>query len=351
MVDLNDFADAVRDEETRVMRENRRLRSAIANAERANADLRQRLGLFESLDSEPIEAPEWLVTPSRDEKVGIPSLLVTDVHYDEVVDLEQTGGINKYNREIADLRLERAFTRAVKLSRDYLSGVRYDGFNLMLGGDMVSGVIHEELKETNQAEIMDTVVSMVEPLVAGVHLLQEQFGKVHVSGVVGNHGRNTRKPRSKNRVTDNFDWLVYRLLMRETERLPGVSFNVPKSADALIQVYDTRYLLTHGDQFRGGSGISGIFTPLRLGAARKNEVYSYRGEPYDVMVFGHFHQALPVPSLGLIGGGSLVGYSEYSAVNNFRPEPPRCEFWVTTPEHGPTFHAPVFVQNREREGW
>jgi hypothetical protein len=57
------------------------------------------------------------------------------------------------------------------------------------------------------------------------------------------------------------------------------------------------------------------------------------------------------PGKGLIVGGSLVGYSEYNYINNHEPEPPQCAFWVTTPQHGVTFTAPVFVADRKAEGW
>jgi hypothetical protein len=64
---------------------------------------------------------------------------------------------------------------------------------------------------------------------------------------------------------------------------------------------------------------------------------------------GHFHQYITIP--GLIVGGSMKGYDEYAYGLNLRPEPARQAFWVTTPEYGPTIHAPVYIQDRDKEGW
>src|SRR5439155_961093 len=133
-------------------------------------------------------------------------------HFDEVVRPEEIGYLNCYNRKIAEQRLKRAFDKSIVLARDYLKGVIYDGVVLFLGGDMFSGNIHEELKETNAATLMDSLVHWIEYLEAGVKQLANEFGKVHVVCVVGNHGRMTKKPRAKLRARDNIDWALYKFL-------------------------------------------------------------------------------------------------------------------------------------------
>lgn len=353
---LDAFADARAEarytENADIARTARALRGALEERDRELADLRKRLGLYERLDGARLTPPTWLA-PAKGSKghEGIPALLLTDVHWDEVVRAEQVGGINAYSRRIAEQRVRRAFEGAVRLSRDYISGIAYPGIQLFLGGDLLSGVIHEELRETNEAQVMDSVLSVLEPLEAGVALLAETFGQVHVAAVVGNHGRNTRKPRAKHRAQDNFDWLIYKLLERDCRGRAGVTVQVADAADTMVTVYGTRYLLTHGDQFHGGSGISGLMAPLMLGAHRKTRRQAAAGAPYDVMVMGHFHQSVMFPAKGIIVGGSVVGYNEYAYQANMEPEPPQCAFWITTPEHGPTITAPVYVQDRKAEGW
>jgi hypothetical protein len=312
--------------------------------------VRKRLALYEALDEAKLAPPEWLAPKKPSKKhAAIPSLLLTDIHYDEVVKPEQIGGVNKYNRAIADQRIKRAFEGAVTMSRDYLSGVSYEGFNLFLGGDLLSGIIHEELRETNEAVITESIVSVVEPLEAGITLLAEQFGKVHVSAVVGNHGRNTRKPRAKNRATDSFDWLVAKMVERGLKGDGRITTQISQAADTHVKLYNHKYCLTHGDQFQGGSGISGFLSPLMLGVHRKSKRDAATGNEWDTLVMGHFHQSYFLK--GLIVGGSLVGYSEYSYGGNLAFEEPQAAFWLTTPERGISVSAPIFVQDRKAENW
>lgn len=339
-------------DESAVMRENRRLRSSLKTAESERAEYAKALDLIRSLEAAEARAPKWL-SPKKPSKANhaIVNLLVTDTHFDEVVRPEEVDFVNSYDRRIAEMRLKRCFEKTIELARDYLAGVTYDGAVLMLGGDIFSGNIHEELEQTNVSTLFDAVLHYVEIMQAGITMLAEEFGKVHVAGVVGNHGRQTKKPRAKNRARDNVDWLLYKLLARDFKPDDRITFQVPDASDALINVYDTTFLLTHGDQFRGGTGISGALAPLMLGSHRKTRRQAASGHPYDVMVLGHWHQYISIPGKGLLVGGSLKGYDEYAYVSNFEPEPPQQAFWLTTREHGVTFSAPVFVADRKKEGW
>lgn len=348
----DDKAKATFSENQEIARSARAARATVAEKDKELEDLKRRLGLYEKLDAEQLAPPTWL-TPrtSAKDNVAIPSMLLTDVHWDEVVRPAEVEGLNCYNRQIAEQRVRRAFEGAIRVSRDYLANLRYEGFQLFLGGDLLSGVIQDELRETNQEAVMDSVLSILDPLAAGINLLAASFERVHVAAVVGNHGRNSKKPRAKRRAKDNFDWLVYKLLEREYRGRPNITMRVGEAADTHVVLYNTKYLLTHGDQFSGGSGISGALAPLLLGAHRKTRRQAAAGKPYDVMVMGHFHQTIFFPAKGLIVGGSVVGYSEYSYLGNLEPEPPQQALWLTTPERGVTFSAPIFVQDRKAEGW
>lgn len=315
-------------------------------------DVQHRLGLYEEMEGADLEPPQWL-TPEKVSKKheAIPVMMLTDVHWDEVIKPEQVDFVNAYDRGIAQKRLRRAFERSIQVTRDYVSGVTYTGFQLLLGGDLFSGLIHEELRESNRATIIEGVLSLTPELLAGINLLSEHFGRVHIESVVGNHGRRTQRPRAKDRAQDNFDWLVYKLLQRELGGRKDVTMRVADATDAEFRVHGVRYLLTHGDQFRGGTGISAALAPLLLGAHRKTRRQAAAGRPYDVMIMGHWHTSLWLPSWGVIVGGSVVGYSEFAYQANLPPEQPQCDLWLNTPERGITMHAPVFLLDREAEGW
>ena len=162
--------------------------------------------------------------------------------------------------------------------------------------------------------------------------------------MAGANGRRTRKPRYKRRAKDNLDWLFYQMLARQFAQNPKVTFAIPDSLWALVPAYDTTMLLEHGDEFKGGAGISAAMAPLLLGEHRRRKQHRF-----DTLVCGHFHSRFIKP--GLIVGGSLKGPDEYSMGRGFDPSPPTQELFLVSPEHGVTFNAPIYVADRRAEGW
>lgn len=294
------------------------------------------------------DVPRWLTkAPRRGEKSTIPTAMLSDLHLDEVVYPAQVNYVNAYNRQIAEQRLRNFFDNVVELSRDYLHGLTYEGIVLPLGGDIFSGIIHEELVETNAATIFESLLYWSEPLASGIRHLRDVFGRVFLPCVVGNHGRRQRKPHAKNRAQDNFDFFFYHLLAKLLSAEKGISFAISEAADQPYVVYGTRYLLTHGDQFRGGSGIAGLLSPLMIGDARKRQREQAVRRPYDYMIMGHWHQLSFLRNL--IVNGSLKGYDEYAYICNFHYELPRQAFWLTDAHHGVTIQAPIHVASDTEE--
>jgi hypothetical protein len=276
-------------------------------------------------------------------------VMLSDTHFDEVVNPDEMEGLNAYNRTIAVLRLQRWAENVVKLARHYLSGVSYDGVVLILGGDIFTGEIHEELTQTNDAPILDSLLFWSEQVAGAVDLLANEFGKCHVVSVVGNHGRMTRKPRMKLRVKTNFDWLIAKMVERHFMSDKRVTFTVPESADAFIHIYEHGHLITHGDQVSGGGGIGGIYPPIMRMRAKKHARYMATGKSFQTLWLGHWHQYISTPSM--VVNGSLKGADEYSLIMGFSHEPPQQALAVVTPEKNITFQAPVFCLDRKKEGW
>jgi len=171
--------------------------------------------------------------------------------------------------------------------------------------------------------------------------------------VGGNHGRNTHKIRNKGRNFTSFDWLTYQFLAKHFESDSRVSFHIPDGPDALYAIYNHKYLLTHGDQFRGGDGVIGALGPIIRGDHKKRSRNGQIDMDYDTLIIGHFHQLIQLERL--IVNGSLKGYCEYAYSNNFGFEPPRQALWITHPYHGITFSMPVNVdvsfENSDKSEW
>lgn len=345
-------ADPIRefaDQQAEVARQTRSLRAQL-EAQRAEImDLRRMLDFVRQVDETPIRPATWKQPRAKSKGHGIVTVMLTDTHFDEVVKPEQVGGMNAYDRRIAELRLRRWSDHVITLASDYVAGIAYDGCQIMLGGDLFSGTIHQELRETNAATLFESVVHWLDPLLSALRQQADVFGHVHIGAVVGNHGRMTRKPVAKNRAQDNIEWLMLKVLQRELKADQRFTVEVSDAADLRVFVYGTRYLLTHGDQFRGGSGISGALSPLMIGQARKIRRELAAGQPFDWLVMGHWHQYWV--GKRIIVGGTLKGVDEYGWIGNFEPEPPSQAWWITDPEHGVTISAPVHVMDRKAEGW
>ena len=295
--------------------------------------------LFTQLAGHTYKPPAWLTRKPK-KSSGVVCTILSDTHFDEVVRPEEINFRNEYNREIAVKRLKTYFQKVILLTKEYITGINYEGCVLFLSGDIFSGDIHEELSETNEDTMLASVIVWTEQITAGINLLAEHFNYVHVPCVVGNHGRRTRKPRHKLRVKDNFDWFLSKTLEQRFIGNNKVTFDVAAGADLMVEVQDTTYLLTHGDQAKGGGGIGGIWPPLmRMVAKKRNNV------DFDYMVLGHFHQLIMAPSSGFLLNGSLKGYDEYAAIGNFAFEVPQQALWINVPGKGVLWQTAILVND------
>lgn len=331
-----------------------RVRARLTRTEKELLDTRRRLQLVETVRQADTRVPFWVRNQDTKHPDAVTACLgLSDLHLDEVVDPAQVDGYNAYDRDIAQLRLEQVGQRTLKLLDHYVAGVDIKGLVIFSLGDLLSGLIHEELRETNVGTVMQAVVYWVPQLAALLELLAEDY-RVHLVGVTGNHDRNTRKPVHKNRAQDSFDWIIYHWLADHFKGDPRITIQISDSPDARVDVQGTQFLATHGDQFRGGSGIAGSLSPLLLGQHRKTrrDVAYQRaglGPAFDHLVMGHFHQYFA--GKGLIMSGTMKGYDEYAYNNNFEPEPPSQALWIVSPRHGVTMHMPVLPADKKKEGW
>lgn len=320
------------------------LKAAKSEAATAEA-LRELIGTAR-IQADQLQIPPWVTLPKSAKCPGVPKLMLSDLHWGENVRAAQIGGVNSYNLAIARCGLRNVVNTTIRVCQILDPAMRYPGIVLPLGGDMVSGNIHEELAATNDINTMPTVLDLYEHLVPAISLLADKFGNVFIPCVSGNHDRDTKKIWSKDRNHTSFGWLLYQFLALRFETDQRVEFYIPDGSDALYRIYNTRYLLTHGDQFRGGDGIIGPLGPVTRGEQKKNTRNAAVGQDYDVMEFGHFHKRMLTARLR--GNGSLKGYDEFAHNNNFGFELASQNFWVTHPDHGITWDIPIYRDNKSK---
>lgn len=299
------------------------------------------------LAAETPAPPEWLIeAPSGGSAPGVPVAFWSDWHWSEKVRRQEVGGVNEYSCEIARARVRRLVESTISLCFDHMVRPEYPGIVIPLGGDMTSGDIHEELAQTNEISTLQTVIELADVLTWALRTMVSHFHRVFVPCVVGNHGRNTKRPRMKGRTFTNFDWLLYCLLERAFKDDPRVRFQIPEGADAMFQIYDRRFLLTHGDALgvKGGDGIIGALGPIMRGKIKLANSEAQIGRDFDTLMMGHWHQYITLP--GLVVNGSLKGYDEFARLALRAPyqRPTQALFFVHR-KHGLTCHWPVFLES------
>lgn len=296
-------------------------------------------------DSVKLTPPPWVLESKKGHKgPGVPTLFLSDLHWGERVRAEQINGVNSYDLATAKRRLRTLGDSATRLLRILSPEMDYPGLVLLLGGDMVSGNIHEELSATNELNTIPTVLDLFSELVGFIGGLANTFGRLFIPCVTGNHGRDTRKIWSKDRQHTSFDWLLYQILAKHFEHDKRVQFLIPDGSDAYFKVFSHRYVLTHGDQFRGGDGMIGALGPIIRGDHKKRSRNAQVDMEYDTMLCGHWHQYLHLTRL--IVNGSLKGYDEYAYTNNFPYEKPQQALWLTHAKYGITYRMPVYVDDK-----
>lgn len=294
---------------------------------------------------ESVTPPRWVVEIKKGGKnTLVPMTIWSDWHWGEVVNKAQVNGVNEYNLEIAHERAQRLLEGTVNLCMNYTVHGEYPGIVLLLGGDMVSGTIHDELTATNDKPIMPVVADLFGVLKRSITALREHFGRVFVVGVAGNHGRTSVKPVFKQAAYTNYDWLIYNLLEQSFQGDDAVVFQIPEGSDAYFKVWSHRFMLTHGDKLgvAGGDGIIGMLGPVARGSFKTRTSSASIGLDFDTLVLGHWHQYTPLPRI--IVNGSLIGHGEYSQ-GKLRAVPERAQqaLWFVHPENGVVSQMAVYA--------
>lgn len=310
----------------------KRLRRANGALGASNAELQSKLDRYATIKPADMKVPPWLKPRGKTAAHVCTAMTIwSDFHLDEVVDLDEMDGINSYDRAIATQRFDNIVNGTVKLMKQY-SGTKVHGIVVCLNGDIITGDIHEELARTNEAPVPSTIVHWVPKLAAGLSHLADEFGAVHVPCVDGNHDRTYFKTPKKKRAESSNAWIIYNWLADTLRDDSRITFGISTSPEQLVDVYDTTFLLSHGDGFRGAGGIGGLYPSMLKWLLRRHQLYGSTKRDFDYAVLGHWHQDLY--GQDFIVNASLKGYDEYAKDGGFTFGKAGVQLWTVTPERG-----------------
>jgi hypothetical protein len=333
----------------RLTDDNARLVAAKADLERRLASLEDHRASILGLASEPLRPRLALPSGAARGAPGGRTIVahLSDVHRGEVVDLDEMDGFNAYSSAISRARLGRFFARIAGLATEHWSGQKPDEIILCLGGDMLSGNIHLELIETNDAAVPRAVRELAEDLAGGIVMWRRIIGvPIRVYTVPGNHSRLTLKSHAKRRAAHNLDLLVsdFTEAAVKARGIDGVAFYATTSPDAYFSTYAFNWLLTHGDGMGvgGGKGYIGPIAPITKGHRLLIDSSLKAGKLVHYVLSGHYHTTARTP-FGW-GNGSVVGYGEYAGkVLRADPEPAKQNMLVVHERNGVIAHQEIYL--------
>lgn len=254
--------------------------------------------------------PPRITTPKSRPKSGkrsaTPVFLISDWHVGETVTKAETLGRNLYNIPVARQRAAKCWDNMLWLRDDMARTNACDDTLLVIDGDMVTGDIHDELRETNDGGLRDQCNACLEMLYPGVVAMADATpGVLHVVCIGGNHGRLTRRQQIKNGTQHSIEHVgVYDPLRRLVgDRAGKIAWHIPAAERHIIDVHGRRMSSQHGTMIRSQGGIGGTLVPMTRWVTRANDA--------DLYLFGHFHEADAYGKI--VKNGSLIGPSGYTS--------------------------------------
>lgn len=273
-------------------------------------------------------------------------LCLGDFHLGEIVDKEVVCDFGEYNFEIFTQRLKFLAESIKSITIKKLRGYQIKKLLIFGLGDMVSGRIHDELIE-NAEDIIFQVLNGAYVTAQFILELAQMFPEVEVVGVLGNHGRLTKRRYYKRRYL-NWDFVFYQFLSLFLAGNEQVKCSFPKSFFIVKKIYGWNFLIMHGDTIRSWMGIP--WYGIERAMHKLGDLLQSKGVNIQYKVIGHFHNTGELDKVPgeIIINGSVIGGTEYSLMALSAFERPTQLLFGVHEEIGTTWRYPLRLDLVER---
>lgn len=342
-----DIAKISKDERERIKVEYDRKTLAIFRRERAHTDeiieaIRDAAGAIPPVSIPILSAPGG----AHSEQTAV--LLFSDLHVGANTDIEETGGLGEYNYPIFRKRLVVLRDAIRSITNDY-HRIAHPVKNLVVLslGDIIENVTIFPSQRDAADDLTEQVLRAQNDIAEFYLGLLDTFENISVVAVSGNHGRIGRRGEFKHHV--NWDYIISRsLAARMADTTDRISFNVPKSPFAIVDVEGYTFLLRHGDGIKSWGGIP--FYGIQRSTGRWIAIQQSMGKRFDYMAMGHFHQRADLPFTGgeVLMNGSFVGSSQFSVEVMETLSPPEQFFGFVHPKRGLGARYPIDLEPGRR---
>lgn len=264
-------------------------------------------------------------------------ILASDWHLEEKVVSGTVSGLNEYNLEISKARGEQFFTTVARMINVFGKDIPIRHAILWLGGDFITGNIHEENVETALLLPIDAIIEAQNRLASGIeYLLANTECDWVIPCSAGNHSRITKLQRHATEQGNNLETFMYYALANHFKNNKRVRFILQDGYHTYVPVYKFTLRFHHGHGLNYAGGIGGLFIPTFKAISQWN-----KGRVADYDFFGHWHQVKDGGSF--ITNGSLIGYNAYALSIKADYERPRQVFCLIDKNRGKTVTCPIVV--------
>lgn len=312
----------------------KRVNRTLAATEKDLSSAIRELEAIKSFESRPKQSRPFKM-PSKKNRAwhATPIFVSSDLQLGEVIKPGSLHGFNAYDVPIAAKRFQYTAESVVKMTRDGMPNYTYDGLVVVLNGDPISNNIHEELQETNDGTVLETVDYAYELHEAMLALFLETFPKILVVATPSNHGRTHKKTPHKEQSHNSYDWLIAKQLKRRFKDDVRIDFLISDGVEAQFSIYDKVYSAEHGHHIKGyGDGVAGIAPTMARATMKRQARDQAMGRPADHYVYSHFHQL--VNGVNWTLNGSYIGFNEMANNLALSVNKPQQALLIPTPERG-----------------
>ena len=318
-LDEQEILRAARQHEREVAQLKLKLAQSEQKRKQAEQDLEtseSRVDFIRSL-GEPSGVP-YDFKPAKPHGQATAVIVLSDWHVEETVDPATVNGLNEFNLDIADRRIQKTFENAVTLLEAARKLSNIKDLVVALLGDFITGYIHEELQEQNALSPTEACLFVQDRIVGGLDFLRKHSGcrSLVVPTCFGNHGRTTPKLRIASEAANSYEWLLYKQLERYYKNDSRVTWKVETGYHNWlnIQGHDVRF--HHGHAIKYAGGIGGPTVPILKALAGWDQA---RRAAFDL--FGHLHWPLR-DEAKFACNNSLIGFGPFSLRIKSRFTPP-----------------------------
>ena len=266
--------------------------------------------LVERAMAERIEPLNYKPSPIIDSNEDM-VVCLSDLH----AGIEVQNWWNSYNTNILSVRLNNYLDEIRSIQELHQCKV----CNLVLCGDNISGLIHQNLRLQNNENVIKQLKLAVVYIGEFINSLQEWFESVHVYSISGNHSRLSPNKNEHLKGEELDDMIPFCLNMQFKNNDNVFIHDAPYAKmDSTIVAFRTRgdklFYIVHGDKD----------TPSNV--AQNLTLMS--GVKPDGIIMGHrHHNAFDTDhNVKIIQCGSVVGTDDYCVDKRISGQPEQCVF-------------------------